>query len=238
MAGSPHPECARRRDRSARPRRDSARARGHRRAPAQPGESRPACRAPPRRAPPPSPARPSGCFALEVARLDRLRSGAQLAALVAPAAQAAVQDRHRVVAEMSQQPPEACGSSLGGLVVGHDERVLADAGAAGGRLEGPGASGSGWRPRSPGGAGEVAVEVQVRRARDVALQPEPLARRPARRACSGSPRRGAGRPLRCAAARAATGARDERRGHSASTFRQTPAARSRAAGRPARGAPP
>ena len=61
----------------------------------------------------------------------------------APAAQAAVEHGHPLVAEVAQEPPEAGRAALGGLVVGDDEGVGADAGPAGGRLERPPARAAG-----------------------------------------------------------------------------------------------
>ena len=82
---------------------------------------------------------------------------------------------------MSQQPPEACGSALGRLVVGHDQRVLADARAAGRRLEAA-ALGQRMAAALAGRRGEVAVQVHERGARDVALAARAARRRPGRRA--------------------------------------------------------
>ena len=71
----------------------------------------------------------------EVALGRRLAPGAQRAARLAPGGEAAVEDRDRVVAEVAQQPPEAGGAALAGLVVGDHAHARADPGAPGGGLE-------------------------------------------------------------------------------------------------------
>ena len=79
------------------------------------------------------------------------------------------------MAEVAQQPPEPGGAALAGLVVGDDAHARADAGAAGGGLEARRAAAADGGRRGAGWGGQVAVEVEQRRARDVALAPGALA---------------------------------------------------------------
>src|SRR5687768_10361687 len=71
---------------------------------------------------------------------------------------------------MAEQPPEADGSSFACLVIGDHPARAVDPGSAGGGLE---VGGFGQRVAAADArlAGEVAVDVQERRARDVALEP-------------------------------------------------------------------
>ena len=107
----------------------------------------------------------------ERSRRNLLGASFQRPTLRPPAAQATVEHRHAPVAEMTQQPPEPGRASLGGLVVGHHQRVGADSGAARGRFKDLGVRQ--WVPSPLAGLRrQFAVEIHEHRTRDVAGSPE------------------------------------------------------------------
>ena len=109
-------------------------------------------------------------------------------AVLAPAGQAAVEHRHRLVAEVAQQPPEPCRAALARLVVGHDARAGADPGAARRGLEVRAARAAGGGRARPAVAREVARPGRGTPRPGCGPRATPAGRRPAPRARSGSPR--------------------------------------------------
>ena len=148
-----------------------------------------------------------------------------------PGIDAAVEDGDLAMAEDVEHPPQPGRDPAADVVVGDDEVLVADPGRAeavgerGGRGEGMAA-----RRAEPVEVGEVVVQVEVDRARQVARRLRRRVRRPARRDTSGSRRsgrdRGRSTPAHAARRRRSAGFGSTRRAWAEDTRAGPPEGRS------------